>query len=37
VKFPNRNGLESIGSNFYASTSASGEAVPDEELGKRAI
>jgi len=35
VKFPNRNGLESIGSNFYASTSASGEAVPDEELGKK--
>jgi len=37
VKFPNRNGLESIGSNFYASTSASGEAVPDEELGKKSI
>lgn len=33
VKFPNRNGLESLGSNFYAQNSASGEAVPDADLG----
>ncbi|MCX7842475.1 MAG: flagellar basal-body rod protein FlgG [Clostridia bacterium] len=37
VKFPNRQGLESIGSNFYASNSASGEPVPDAELGSRSI
>lgn len=35
VKFPNRNGLESLGGNFYAQNSASGEAVPDAELGTR--
>lgn len=33
VKFPNRYGLESIGSNFYTSNSASGQAVPDAEMG----
>lgn len=33
VKFANRQGLESIGSNLYASNSASGEAVPDSEMG----
>jgi len=33
VKFSNRQGLESIGSNLYASTPASGESVPDNELG----
>jgi flagellar basal-body rod protein FlgG len=33
VKFPNRQGLESVGSNLYASNSASGEAVPDSEMG----
>jgi flagellar basal-body rod protein FlgG len=35
VKFPNRYGLESMGSNFYMKNSASGEAVPDEELGEK--
>lgn len=35
VKFPNRNGLESLGGNFYASNSASGEPVLDSELGTR--
>ncbi|MFZ5986990.1 MAG: flagellar basal-body rod protein FlgG [Bacillota bacterium] len=33
VKFPNRYGLESIGSNLYVKNAASGEAVPDAELG----
>ena len=33
VKFSNRQGLESMGSNLYASNSASGEAVADEEMG----
>ncbi len=33
VKFSNRQGLESMGSNLYASNSASGEAIPDAELG----
>lgn len=33
VKFPNRQGLESIGSNLYASSPASGEAVDDSEMG----
>ncbi len=33
VKFSNRQGLESIGSNLYASNPASGEAIPDSELG----
>ncbi len=33
VKFSNRQGLESMGSNLYASNSASGEAIPDAEMG----
>ncbi|WP_010246317.1 flagellar hook-basal body protein [Acetivibrio cellulolyticus] len=33
VKFSNRQGLESMGSNLYASNSASGEAVQDAEMG----
>jgi flagellar basal-body rod protein FlgG len=33
TKFSNRQGLESIGSNLYVSTPASGEAIPDSELG----
>jgi flagellar basal-body rod protein FlgG len=33
VKFPNRNGLESIGTNFFKQNSASGVPVPDSELG----
>lgn len=37
VKFSNRAGLESIGGNFYASNSASGEPVLDEELGDRSV
>ena len=37
VKFPNRYGLESIGKNLYASTSASGAAVPDSELGEKSV
>ena len=35
VKFPNRAGLESIGSNFYAESSATGQAVPDGDMGTR--
>lgn len=35
VKFPNQSGLESVGQNFYVQTSATGEPVPDEELGTR--
>lgn len=35
VKFPNRNGLESVGNNFYSNNSASGEALPDDETGVR--
>ncbi|MCX7711983.1 MAG: flagellar basal-body rod protein FlgG [Clostridia bacterium] len=35
VKFPNKNGLESIGGNFYTPNSASGEPVPDGELGTK--
>jgi len=35
VSFENRNGLENIGKNFYASTEASGEAIPNEELDNR--
>lgn len=35
VKFPNRNGLENLGKNFYAANSASGEPVADAELGVR--
>ena len=34
VKFQNRNGLESIGDNFYVQTSASGEPMPDDEFGR---
>ena len=37
VKFPNREGLESIGSNLYATTSASGQPVADEELGDKSV
>ncbi|MEN8907694.1 MAG: flagellar basal-body rod protein FlgG [Clostridiales bacterium] len=33
VKFPNQNGLESIGSNFFRENTASGTAVPDSEIG----
>lgn len=35
VKFTNRHALESVGGNFYMENSASGMAVPDEELGVR--
>lgn len=35
VKFPNRYGLESVGSNNYAITPASGQPVPDEQMGRR--
>lgn len=35
VSFENRNGLESIGKNFYALTDASGEPIPNEELDGR--
>ncbi len=35
VKFPNKNGLESIGKNFYASNSASGDPVADGESGTK--
>ncbi|MGI6777384.1 MAG: flagellar basal-body rod protein FlgG [Acetivibrionales bacterium] len=37
VKFENPQGLESIGSNLYAETSASGFPIPDEEFGDRSI
>lgn len=37
VKFPNRQGLESIGSNLYAKTSASGEPVLDSEEGTQSV
>jgi fagellar hook-basal body proteins len=37
VKFSNREGLLSIGDNFYASTSASGEPVADTEAGEQSI
>lgn len=37
VKFENREGLEKIGSNLYAATSASGPALMDEEIGKKSI
>jgi len=37
VKFENPQGLESMGSNLYAETSASGMPVPDDELGDRSI
>ncbi len=34
VKFPNRQGLESIGKNLYAQNTASGAPVADSESGK---
>lgn len=37
VKFENRNGLESIGKNLYAQTSASGEPLLDSEIGTRSL
>ena len=37
VKFPNRFALESTGGNFYRSNGATGEAIPDEELGTRSV
>jgi len=37
MKFANKEGLESIGGNFYASNSASGEPVLDEELGDKSV
>lgn len=37
VKFANRSGLESIGGNFYAMTSASGEPILDEEEGVKSL
>lgn len=35
VKFQNRNGLESVGSNMYVPTSASGEPLYDSEYGSK--
>ncbi|MDQ2086514.1 flagellar hook-basal body protein [Herbivorax sp. ANBcel31] len=35
VKFPNKYGLESIGSNNYTVTPASGQPVPDDQMGRR--
>ncbi|HOJ09789.1 MAG TPA: flagellar basal-body rod protein FlgG [Clostridiales bacterium] len=35
--FGNRNGLISIGKNLYATTSASGETIPNEELANKSI
>jgi flagellar basal-body rod protein FlgG len=35
VKFQNRDGLETIGDNFFVTTSASGEPIPDDEYGRR--
>ncbi|HHW47944.1 MAG TPA: flagellar hook-basal body protein [Clostridiaceae bacterium] len=32
VRFPNRNGLVSLGKNFYGWTEASGYPIPDEEF-----
>ncbi len=37
VKFYNINGLESLGGNLYAVTSASGEPIPDDLMGTRSI
>ena len=37
VKFPNRQGLESVGNNFYAENSASGYPVMDYEMGDRSV
>jgi flagellar basal-body rod protein FlgG len=36
-KFENRNGLLSLGSNLYASDTASGEAVADADLGDKSL
>lgn len=35
VKFPNKGGLENLGANTYAATSASGEPVADSETGDK--
>ena len=37
VKFQNRDGLEAVGDNFFVTTSASGEAIPDDEYGRPSI
>jgi len=37
ARFENRNGLESIGKNFYAATAASGEPLIEEEEGMESI
>ena len=34
VKFQNRNGLETVGDNFYVQTSASGPPILDDEYGR---
>ncbi|TYQ14617.1 UNVERIFIED_CONTAM: flagellar basal-body rod protein FlgG [Acetivibrio alkalicellulosi] len=35
VKFSNRYGLESVGSSFYSTTSASGQPVANDQMGTR--
>lgn len=37
VKFENKNGLESVGKNFYARTAASGDPIPDGDVGERSV
>lgn len=37
VKFENRNGLESIGRNLYASNEATGTPIPDGEVGSLSL
>lgn len=37
VKFENRAALESLGRNLYARNQASGEAIPDSELGTQSL
>jgi len=37
VKFPNREGLEAMGANLYSRTTASGEPIPDGEMGERSV
>jgi flagellar basal-body rod protein FlgG len=37
VKFQNRDGLETIGDNFYVQTSASGPPIADEDYGRPSI
>ena len=37
VKFPNRNGLESVGANFFKQNTASGAPVPDSQLGVKSV